>query len=667
MGAAAGPGPGRLAAYLLGAVVAALALVGIALSIATFSGSGPGADYIKPQFFLPDLVLGLVYGPFGAYVAARTRHPVGWALAVVGLGFLVSAVAIQWVLLVHEHPGLPGEATAVALVLGGWPVGALAGLLVVPWLVGPDRPRGLGAVGVLVGALAALTAGVVRSLQVPAGAPDHPFAPVGLSDLAADIGDWDVAVYVLIGLAGAVHLVLRRRRAPEGDRRGYSWLLGAVLLVAGGYAAFEIGLRLGGLPEAAGASLLVVAQVMLLAAVFALFLREESWTVDLAVSRTIVGALLAGLVLTAYVVLVWVLGELLDWSDQSAGVVVVALLALGVAPLRRWVQRRVDELVFGTGADASQLLADLGRDLATGTADEDLLDGLAGGLTRALRLRSVEVASSDPSGPRAAAGGPAPARHTLPLLSRGRQVGVLRVAPRSGQRLDPRTVRALEEISGLVAIALELATANRALDDARRQLLDVRQEERRLLRRELHDGLGPSLSGVALALAAIANTSPLRSSDAALLDQVCAELNRRADDVRQMARVLLPPALEVGRLEDALQELATRFTDDRFTVSVDVSGADRLPPGHQVAAYHIAGEGVRNAYRHAGATRCEVALRVDPDGSARLEVSDNGTGLDPAAAPGVGLSSMRERAAELGGSFGIVSAPTGARVTVVLP
>ncbi|WP_110206813.1 sensor histidine kinase [Nocardioides daejeonensis] len=660
----------RLGAGALGASVLAACLASIL--IAPFNFRAEAGDYIHPEFFVLDLLLGLVYGPFGAYVALRSRQLAGWALALVGLGFALSGLGIQWTLLAAEGR-VPGEALAASLAASAWLVGALSALLALPWLIVAGRsdsrlPLLAGRIGLGV----AVAGGLVKFLEpAEGGPPEHAFAPHRVSSAASTADTWLVSLYLLLAVPGIVHLVRRMARSGGAERRALTWVLSSVVVLALSYVFFEIGLALGGTSLTAAAPTMFVAQMMLLAGTFALVVQDESWTVDLAISRSIVAALLGGLVVASYIVLVWLGGRALPLTDDAVSLISVVVVALGVTPLRTWVQRRVDDLVFGPGADIAHLLADLGRHLGTADSGEDLLTDLAAGLRSGLGLRRVELTALDPvtgdAGARVESGGPAPIALTLPLHSRGVEVGRLGLAAPLGRRLDPRTVRVTTQLSGLVAIAVELAGVNTVLEQTRRRLLEVRQEERRLLRRELHDGLGPSLSGVTLALAAIANTSTLRPADAALLEQVCVELNRRADDVRQMARVLLPPALEVGRLDEALQGLAARFTDDRFRVSVAVSGADRLPEQHQVAAYHIAAEGVRNAHRHAGARRCLVRLDVDDDGAAVLEVEDDGNGVDPQATPGIGLSSMRERAMELGGSFDLVSDDGGAKVTVVLP
>jgi signal transduction histidine kinase len=220
---------------------------------------------------------------------------------------------------------------------------------------------------------------------------------------------------------------------------------------------------------------------------------------------------------------------------------------------------------------------------------------------------------------------------------------------------------------------LQLAQARHALLLSRRRLADARDEERRALRRELHDGLGPALAGVGLGLRAARNR--LAQSDASvapLLDQLGVEIEHRVEEVRSLSRGLLPPTLGNAGLVPALDELTARYAVTGLDVSIDVldGGVTDLSAEVTNAVYAIVAEAVRNVHRHAGARRCEVVLSLSSsgDGSLLVTVTDDGSGVDGSAVPGVGLTSMRERAEGLGGTFRFESRPlAGARVSVSVP
>lgn len=651
-----------------------VALVALAIGTGTtllLTAEVDGPSYEIRRGLAPfDLLMSLWYGPVGALMLARRRHLAGWVFLAVGWGYGVTAAGIAWTVLGVAHPGLPGLAWSPSFLLTGWTTATLLTILVLPWLLSRRAPTGWLRVGAIAGTVVVAGATVIRLLiQVP-GAPPHPITGGGTpSQVAAMADDALVPCYVLLALLGLGYLGWRLRHARPHERRQLTWFLGSLVAVALGYLAFEVGLTLDGHWFLAGTGLIFVAELTLPVVVFVLLRRQPSWRLDLAISRTLVGTLLTAILVATYVFAVWALSMVTPWQQQSSGVVVVAALALAVLPLRDWLQRHVERMVFGSGADPSALLQRVAQALDSADDDSPQLAGLVTALQRALRLSRVEVSLHDRTV--AVAGREevdADERALrLGLTSHGRQIGTLTaVAPR-GERLDPRSMRLLQQISGLVAVAALLDETNRALELARARVVEVRHEERRLLRRELHDGLGPALSGTALALAAVPSTSALSPDDAVLLERLVDELSRRADDVRQMARVLLPPVLDEGRLGEALRLLAERSSMPRFSVTVDAPHADRLDGLHQVVVYQVAGEAVRNAARHAQARHCEVRLEMPAAGGVRLTVSDDGRGLDPDAAPGVGIAAMRERAAELGGSVEVEGGADGTRVVMVLP
>lgn len=662
---AAGRGQ-RLLALVVGAAVCALGLASMVLAAVNVGSPGP-QSVVHREFYASDLLIAIVYAAFGAFVVVRSGHVIGWALELVGLGFCLTAFGIQYAVLGVEHPGVPAYAWLSQLVVSGWVTGVLACVLLVPCLIGPRTPTGLRRVVALLAAAVAVSAGVVRYLTQMVDGPPNPLTGgTVVADAARAYDDWAIPVYFLLGLVAVVDLAARVRRSTGGDRRALRWVLASVLTTTVAYFGFEIGLSLDRLTLVLGAAGLSAAMLMLPAAIFVV-VRRPTWNLDLAVSRATVGALLTLFVIAAYVVLVWLGGQVLPVGREDAGLLAVALLALAAMPVRAWLQQRVERLVYGSASDAGKLLERLGAEAGSGD-DRGVLEELTEGLRRSLRLATVIVEATD-TDLSVTAGTGADGLVAVALHSRGRQVGTLWLGPPLGERLDLRTLELVRQISGLVASALDLALVNADLERARSRLLDVRQEERRLLRRELHDSLGPSLAGISLALAGMGRTSTLTPPDAELLAHLQEELAHRAQDIRLISRSLLPPALEEGRLGDALDALARRFSSTGLVVEVHADRADQIDSRRQVAVYHVAAEAVLNAHRHAAAAHCAVRLEQVDDGALRLSVTDDGRGLGDADGTGIGLRSMRERAAELGGTLAIAVPPAGCgtTVTMVLP
>jgi signal transduction histidine kinase len=568
---------------------------------------------------------------------------------------------------------LAGHGMLTHLPIWMWVPGTFATIAVMPWLV-TDRRLGPVARGMVALGLVALVVTVLQlaTQQLP-GLPANPLH-VDLDPWrrTADwLGYWPGRLCLVVGVVAAGHLVLRWRRGPDDERPGLGWLaIGQALLAVSFLPVVFPDVFGPGDPAQVLAHVLafglIGAQAFLPAALLVVVLRQRLWGIDAAVSRALAGGLLSAAVVALYLGLVWLGRQVLPWPDEVSGVLAVGLLAVAMLPLRSLIQQRVSHLVYGVSRTPGVLLRDLGEHLSGPAGRATDLHGLVQRLRGGLRLGQVELRAAD--GAVLASSGEAGSDVLdLQLTADGRPLGELRLAPRAGERLDRRTVRTVEQLGGLVAVAVQLAEANRDLGAARNRLVEVRHEERRLLRRELHDELGPALAGIGLGLAAVRNTVPVADPTDVLLDRLQDELARRTDDVRSMARALLPPALDEGRFEDALQVLASRFDDTGLRVTTSVVAADGLDGRRQVALYHVAAEAVANAHRHARATTCAIEVTVDPDGSALLRVTDDGCGLRPGAGDGVGMHSMRERAIELGGTFEAQPGPQGTTVSMRLP
>ena len=254
----------------------------------------------------------------------------------------------------------------------------------------------------------------------------------------------------------------------------------------------------------------------------------------------------------------------------------------------------------------------------------------------------------------------------------GRVLGRVHVVARAGERLDARTRDALDQLLPVLGAGLALAQGARELEEARDATTRARLAERRVIRRELHDGVGPWLVGLRLGLQGARNTLETDpAAAAAVLDALGAEVTQRVEDVRALSRSLLPPSLDEHGLEVALGELAGRQALGGFVVDVRCDPCDGLDPRVAAAAYAIASESVVNAARHSGAGECRLTVRVD-DRCVVVTCEDDGRGIAPDATRGVGSRSLRERTDELGGRLEVTAVRPdgerpGTRVRATLP
>jgi DNA-binding NarL/FixJ family response regulator len=242
------------------------------------------------------------------------------------------------------------------------------------------------------------------------------------------------------------------------------------------------------------------------------------------------------------------------------------------------------------------------------------------------------------------------------LSYRGEQIGRLLVAPRTvSGRLSEHDRRLLEDIAHPVALTVNAVELSASLQRAREQLVTTREEERRRLRRDLHDGLGPTLAGMVMQLDAASNV--LRR-DPGAVEPVLTGLRSAAQDavcdIRQLVDELRPRALDELGLIGAIRECAERFCsaedEDGLIVSLEAPAQlPSLPAAVEVAALRIVQEAIANVARHSHARRCRV--RMAANGALEVKVQDDGRGLPIDHTPGVGLASMKERAAEVGGTL----------------
>jgi signal transduction histidine kinase len=291
----------------------------------------------------------------------------------------------------------------------------------------------------------------------------------------------------------------------------------------------------------------------------------------------------------------------------------------------------------------------------------------------ALRLPYVAVELTGTDGPVVTAHGTPDAGIALrlPLEHAGQRVGTRVVGARDyHDELGAADRRLLAVFAERASAAVSAVGLSVEIQRAREQLVTAREEERRRLRSDLHDGLGPKLAGAVLTIDAarrLIESDPATAD--ALLDRAAASVEGTVDDVRRVVYALRPPALDELGLIGALRQQAGALSapGDGLTCDVEApDGLSPLPAAVEVAAYRIAQEALTNVARHAGASRAAIRLAVD--GELQLDVTDDGCGLAPDAAAGVGLTSMRDRAAELGGTFEIERpAAGGTRVRVRLP
>ncbi|HEX7122810.1 MAG TPA: sensor histidine kinase [Gemmatimonadaceae bacterium] len=477
-----------------------------------------------------------------------------------------------------------------------------------------------------------------------------------------------IAVSAPLGLialvAGLVTLILRWRRSKGDERQQLKWFLGAVALL-------PVPLLLHDAARALSDALLSLAFVVIPVSLGVAVLRFRLYNLNLVVRRSAAYAVVSAVVAGIYLGIVAVV-EAGVGRDVSSGEHVIAAVAAAALfqPLRGLVQRVIDQVFYGDRLRPYEVMNRIGRQLEHAVVPENVLPGVVAAVSDALRVPYVAVELNETSrGPWVAA---EHGRHpgyveTFPLTYQADPVGRLLVAPRAaGRPLEAVDRQLLAELARHVGVAAHAVQATLALQRSRADLITAREEERRRLRRELHEGLGPTLAGIALGLGAARaqlRTSPENADT--LLATLAGQAEQAIADIRRVVYGLRPPALDELGLVRALQLHVQQLTATAPSLSVDVEvsgdAVRRLPAAVEVAAFRIASEALSNVVRHAGATTCAVELSLN--GVLEIVVTDDGRGLPSDHHAGVGVTGMRERADELGGTLTITS--SDGRGTVV--
>ncbi len=412
-------------------------------------------------------------------------------------------------------------------------------------------------------------------------------------------------------------------------------------------------------------------------------MRYRLWDIDLIINRTLVYAGLSMCIVGLYVFVVGYLGALF----RTGGNLLISLFATGLVailfqPLRGWLQKGVNRLFYGQRDEPYTVITRLSQRLEGTLAPESVLSTIVETVAQALKLpyAAILLKQEGSFAIAASCGKPAADSLTLPLTYQRETIGQLQLAPRApGETFTPADQRLLDELARQTSLVAHTVRLTADLQRSREHLVSAREEERRRLRRDLHDGLGATLAALHLQAAAIRTLMrrDIEAADVELLD-LQAEIRAAVADIRRLIYALRPPTLDELGLIGAIRQYAAQYdiqegsaTDAGRNLRVEVEAPHQLPvlsAAIEVAAYRIVQEALTNVVHHAQAHSCHIRLSLIEDSKFQLEIIDDGVGLPEERNAGVGLLSMRERAEEVGGSCVIESMPgQGTHVLVCLP
>lgn len=649
---------------LVAAGCASVALVALALA-ATLTPAT-----LTHSHLLDNSVTALAWSAVGVVLA---RHAPG--AHILPLVLLVAAVAAGTAA-IGTWSTLPVPGAQVAGWVSGWTwliVTALP-LTVVVLQVSRSGPAPAAERAVTAATVAGLLgtclgvglATVPRTVDPPTAEPQSPW---GL-DVLATVGVLGLALTAAAALAIFGH----RLRHADPARRSQ------LAPVAAGAAITVAGIALGAaLPAAAPAVQALTTPALPLSVCLAV-LHFRLYDSAAVLRRSVVSATLTAAAVVVYAGVVAALTLVVGRTDPGVAITLGLALLVAFLPLQARMRRLITRALYGDRDAPERLMTGLAAQLvgagdpanAVRRAVADLLPALhvpwaaitVGGITTVQAGRPI-VDGSSPVGS---------AVHRLPLIHLGVTEGDLLVADRSPvDPLDHRDLRFLQATAPPIAAVLASARLHEDMRRSRQALILARAEERRRVRRDLHDDVGPLLSALLtqtdVAMLAF-DRSPERTRER--LSRIHATGRDALTALRRVAHDLQPPATDDLGLRGALLEVAAALTTPTTQVRIDVDPdlpgtGPPIPAATELAVYRIAGEALGNAVRHAGARTITAAVRADAR-TIRLRVEDDGNGFRPdAAAPGMGLASMRERAVELGGELDLWSGPHGTVVLATLP
>jgi signal transduction histidine kinase len=713
--------PTRLA-WSLWAVCVVLIALALLLDFITYDATDITMTDDRIQgIAAPIGILSLVYPTMGALIVSRLpRNPIGWLFC--GVGLLYAIRRFTWAYAEYTRYG------NIAFPLGdyaGWLSSSLeytgqALAVVFLMLLFPDgrllsrRWRVVVVIAICGAALSALYDAFAPYYGNPLTPPyGNPFGVVGVIgglfttyELFAVSESLGMALLLASSLAALFSLILRLRRARGDERQQLMWFLYAAVPAVAGLSAvtlerivfrFTTDLLFNTIRvpspwlsfsmDVYYASL--IALLVLPLFTYIAILRHGLYDIDRLVNRTLVYGALTASIAGIYVLMVGGIGTVFEArGNLEISLLAAVLVAVLFQPLRGRLQRGVNRLMYGERDDPYAVTSRLGRRLEATIEPEAVLPTVTETIAQALKLPYAAILLKEGEGYRSAAayGSPTEESESLPLVYQREEIGRLVIAPRApGEEFSAADRRLLEDLARQAEVAVHAVRLTTDLQRSREQLVASREEERRRLRRDLHDGLGPTLASLALRLDAARKLVRRKPGDAEeLLSRLKDQTQDTVGDVRRLVYGLRPPALDDLGLLAAVRQQAEGHgfvahdalpTDEviekgRVVFALDASeDLFPLPAAVEVAAYRIIQEAMTNVARHARARTCRVRFSVDRAGGVlELEVTDDGVGMPEDRRAGVGLSSMRERAEELGGTLVVEPGPEGGtRVLARLP
>ena len=369
--------------------------------------------------------------------------------------------------------------------------------------------------------------------------------------------------------------------------------------------------------------------------------------------------------MSIYMLVVAFAGEWLRiQTDSVSGLTAAGIVAVTFQPLRVRLQKIVNRVMYGERDNPTKVLSQLASRLESEDMPNRILPNLVQTISQLLKVPYVAIwvpVSEERIEVMAEYGEPFDQREMFSLIYHNTAIGYLVVAPRGRhERFTHSELALLTTIAALTATTVRAVQLSDELRQSRQHIISAREEERRRIRRDLHDGLGPQLASQTLGLEAV---SQLMTTDPGKAQSLIRSLQGQADeaiqDIRRLVYGLRPPALDELGFVEALKQSISRYETGLLHFRFELSRMpNELPAAIETALFRIVQEAVNNVVRHAGATLCTIRLHATAK-EILIEIEDDGKGLPENFQPGIGWQTMHERAAELNGETTFSVLPGG--------
>ena len=406
--------------------------------------------------------------------------------------------------------------------------------------------------------------------------------------------------------------------------------------------------------------------------------KDRLWQTDTFIRRTLLYISLTLSVVTIYfgliLLLSWLFNERLGFLPS---IIAAGSIALLFHPIQQYMQKRINQMFYGQRDEPYEVISELGKGMENALDTESTLINFCESTATVLKLPYMGIwLDALDENPVADSGDLNSEQISIPLRYESETLGVLRVGRRSnGEVFNHSETVLLNTIAQHISVICHNYLLAQALQSSRELIIKGREEERKRIRRDLHDGLGPTLASTALQLQTarqLLYTKP--EAGAAILENLEAKMSTTLAEVRSLVHDMYPSVIDQLGLEEALRRELEKFSSQDLRVTLHVEGEiDHLAAAEEVATYRIIMEAVHNVHKHAKGLDCDVSVYVT-EYMLNINIQDDGVGfadIDPNSTyrgEGTGLNSMRQRAEELGGQMRVAGLePNGVLISVSIP